>query len=547
MAWTTSLWLSTVVVVSSFRLPDPLPQLTRVWSSVRTPLRMPPEEKEAEETPVLMMPTDEKKIDKILLNEMAVKSFYSYFNRPVQTFLKRFEERQLYVSTRRCVATVRDLELDLDATNVLFNPFAEDPYHFKLTDSTCEKVSIKWKSLFSLNKVPLDIRFPSVELTFDGSSPVVPEATKDRIKNNWIYATGEPKPPTAYPPVEGANFYIDRLVCVFNRVETPLPGYKNATVKVGLRGLRAVSVDKDGEQSNLRDSWTSFNGPFRKANDFIIAKRIVAADLQITVSKTPGADQTASQRWTPWQQQQQPEEPKVTPSRPDDDDDDVLVLLNTTDISFDLDTNTSTVVLNSSNNNHSLRTDAVVVLNSNNNHSLQTDAVVSNTNLTTHSQQHSENDVEDSMPRQRPGMRRLFPQASFTEEVDDENDEEVPRKKKDDPRPQRIITAPRAAALLTFGYTDLEVTSIRCDANFDSLDLDLPEPAWENKTTSNVLALHFTFGRYGEPVKPMPIIEEEPGEKLRGPYEAPQVGTVNFVLRSALSVLIFLWSLRLVF
>jgi len=362
---------------------------------------------------------------------------------------------------------------------VLFNPLAEDPRRpLRLTNVVCERALITWKSLFSFNRDPLGIRLPSAELTFDGKAPALRESEKKRVKDAWLVACGEPKAPTSYPPVEGAKVEMDRLVCVFENVETPFPGFReNATVRVGVRDVKAVSVDRAGQNpENLRSCWLSFNGNFRKATDYILAKRVVAKDLQVTVSKLE----------------------KPPPEK--DDDEDLFVA------------------------------------------------------------------------EQPSTAKQFFVMKS-------------PEERADVLVSQRVLVAPRAAALFTVGYENLEVTSVRCDLQFEALDLDLPENvlAEQSGTVGTAgLAFRVAFGgiedvssshnkKSDEPEADTGVLRgvSFPGtdraRALRGASSsssssstganaadstpttiAPAVSSIGFVFRSALALFIFLWSGRFV-
>ena len=418
------------------------------------------------------------------LSAFDAKFAYRLFHRQAAVVLKRFEERQLYVSTRRGVASVRSIDVDADAANVLFNPLAEDPLApLRLTSINCDRASVKWKSLFTLNRDPLEVKVPSVELSFDGAAPRMTETQKLRVKSAWNAANGDAKAPTSYPPVEGANFDIDRLVCVLQNVDTPLPAFRNATVTIGLRDLEAVSVTRDGEPSNLRNCWMSFNGPFKRppATEFLIAKRVVARDLQVTFSKEINT------------------QPK----------DDLMV-----DLFLDEEQRETTSSSSAKKKNMTKTSPPL-----------------------TQQQQRRQQDTAAASSKTEEAAARLFSTSAEATTVDDGIVS------------QRVLCMPRVAAMVTVGYENLEVTSIRCDTNFEVGDVDLPEWVLDD-SSGNAMAFRINFGRNGMPsAEPQVDFDRLSGDATAAgaiDTQTSLVTTAATVFRSALSLFIFLYSMRLV-
>lgn len=226
----------------------------------------------------------------------------TWFGKQLSFFIKGFNrERQLYVSSVRGTAKLQDLELDAAKINVIFNPFAGDQgLPLQLVAIDCKRVSIDWKSIFSLRSEPLQVAIPRLELVLDASADPPSRVEAQRIQSEWNFAAGAAAAtrPTNYPPVEGARYVVDEVVCFIRRLETALPGCRNATVRIVLRNLEAVSVDRNGRAQNLKVCWNSFNSVAairdRSNGDqrrplLIIAKRLVASDVEVLLAPTdPG-------------------------------------------------------------------------------------------------------------------------------------------------------------------------------------------------------------------------------------------------------------------
>lgn len=249
------------------------------------------------------------------------KVAYRLFGKQIELLCTSFSsKRQLYVSTWRGTARLRDLSLNAAKINALFNPLAEDAdMPIQLVGIDCERVSVAWRSIFSLWREPLEIQIPRLELIFDASAERPEQSYLRRIRNEWKTVTGpEPtQPPKNYPPVEGARYVIGEVVCLVRRYPTPFAGCRNATVRLVLRNVEALSVDRDGQARNLRACWLSFNSPsairdraaapsappvgpdeVRRATPLpkkkrvgpkpllVIAKRIVATDVTLDLAST---------------------------------------------------------------------------------------------------------------------------------------------------------------------------------------------------------------------------------------------------------------------
>ncbi|KAJ1445219.1 hypothetical protein M885DRAFT_550619 [Pelagophyceae sp. CCMP2097] len=248
------------------------------------------------------------------------KMVYSMFRRQFGMLFVGFNpKKQLAVSAWRGSARLRDLELNASVLNLIFNPGVledvdQDEPPVQLVGARADRVSVAWKSLFSLAREPLDVRVARLELDLDFNAPRPSPRAVARAKADWVALVGEPTSPLAsYPIGEGARYVIDELVLTVRGVATPLPRYaQNATVRVTARGLEAQSVDATGQPNDLKQCWKSLNADLeknrtnaankRKPKRAYIAKRIVARQIEIQFAEeavepphsAPAADAVAA-------------------------------------------------------------------------------------------------------------------------------------------------------------------------------------------------------------------------------------------------------------
>lgn len=237
------------------------------------------------------------------VNGFDDKVAYRLFGKQIEALTRSFSrKRQLYVSTWRGVSRLRDLELNSEALNALFNPLAEDPESpMQLVGIECERVSLFWKSLFTMWREPLEVKIPRLEIVMDAGAKVPDAASLAKIRSHWLAISGPPQRPTNHPPIEGARYSVDEVVVFIRNYATPLPGAKNSTARIILRNVEASSVDREGKAQNLRVCWLSFNSPSALKQRtppapprskkkplplLIISKRIVASDVEIDLAPT---------------------------------------------------------------------------------------------------------------------------------------------------------------------------------------------------------------------------------------------------------------------